>query len=129
MSTVLPYASRGLPNDVHARVLRYLLLGWRPDMIAEECKIFRSTVYTIESCLLQHGSIRTPYWKTLGRPRWLTIADEDALFEVLLHEGWMYQDEIVHWLWYECSVSVSRSTVSRMLKRRGWNRKELRRIS
>ena len=63
------------------------------------------------------------------RPRKLTAADEDAVLDLLLREGWRQQDEIVFWLWCERGVLVSRSTVSRILKRRNWTQKEIRRIS
>jgi len=78
---------------------------------------------------MRYGSIRRPHYRVLGRPRKLCQADEDAMFELLLSEGWHYQDELVHWLWHEHGASVDRSTVSRVLKRRGWTRKILRRIA
>lgn len=57
------------------------------------------------------------------------MADEDALLDLLLREGWRHQEEMVFWLWCERSVLVNRSTVSRVLKRRNWTQKELRRLS
>ena len=79
--------------------------------------------------LLRYGSIRAPAVRKLGRPRRLTTADEDAVLELLLSEGWRQQEEIVFWLWCERGVLVHQSTVSRMLKRRKWTQKELCRIS
>jgi transposase len=61
--------------------------------------------------------------------RKLTSADEEAVLELLLVEGWRHQDEIIFWLWCERGVLVNRSTISRMLKRRKWTQKELCRIS
>jgi transposase len=119
---------RGLPLSTKTRVLRFLLLGWSPHAIAAECRIHLRTVYKLSTSLLLYGSIRQPRLRTLGRPRKLTVADEEALLE-LLTEGWRRQDEIVYWLWMEREVLVSQSTVSRLLKRRKWTRKELRRIS
>jgi len=81
------------------------------------------------STLLQYSSIRAPAIRKLGRPRRLTAADEDAVLDMLLSEGWRRQEEIIFWLWCERGVLVYQSTVSRMLKRRKWTQKELRRIS
>jgi hypothetical protein len=41
----------------------------------------------------------------------------------------LYLDEMEYWLLAERSVRVSKSTISRVLKRNGWTRKEIRRIS
>jgi len=59
----------------------------------------------------------------------LSKADEIALFEYLMAEGWRQQDEMVYWLWHERGALVSRSTVSRVLKYNKWTWKEIRRIS
>lgn len=105
------------------------MLGWSEAKIAEECRVHSSTVYRIRNNLVSYGSVRKPYYRQLGRARKLSKADEDALFEWLLYEGWRNQDEVVFWLWQERDVIVSQPTVSRLLKRRNWTRKELRRIS
>ncbi|KAI9859032.1 MAG: hypothetical protein M1813_007160 [Trichoglossum hirsutum] len=86
-------------------------------------------VYNQVSNFLRYSSIKAPGLRKLGRPRGLTNADEEAVLELLLTEGWRRQDEIVFWLWCERNVLVSQSMVSRMLKRRKWNQKELRWIS
>jgi len=121
--------SRTLPPSKRADILRYLLLGWHPDDIATACGVAVRTVYTIQSNLMRYGSPTRPQLLKLGRPKRLTDADTKALLEWLLIEGWRLQDEIVYWLWNERGVIVSQSTVSRMLKRNKWSRKELRRIS
>src|SRR5436309_1825917 len=51
------------------------------------------------------------------------------MLQLLLSEGWLHQDEIIFWLWCERAALVSQSTISWMLKRWKWTRKELRRIS
>ncbi len=76
-----------------------------------------------------HGSIRVPPLRRLGRPRKLTSADEEVLLGLLLSEGWRQQKELVFWLWCERNLLVHRSTVSRVLKRRKWTQRELRRLS
>jgi transposase len=106
-----------------------MLLGWDIEAISKECHVAVRTVYRIQSNLLRHGSIRPPQFRQLGRARKLSSADEEALLHYLLREGWQQQQEMVWWLYHERDVLVNCSTVSRMLKRRGWSRKELRRIS
>ncbi|KKA22574.1 hypothetical protein T310_3365 [Rasamsonia emersonii CBS 393.64] len=121
--------TRGLSPVKRAQILRYLLLGWRPDNIASECHVAVRTVYNIQNNLMRYGSVCRPHYRQLGRAHKLSDADEEALFQYLLSEGWRSQDELVYWLWHERGVSVSQSTVSRLLKRRNWTRKQLRRIS
>ena len=70
-----------------------------------------------------------PRYRQLGRSPKLSEADKQALFECLLREGWRQQDEMVYWLFYERGVNVHQSTVSRLLKKKGWTKKEVRRIS
>ena len=91
----------------------------------------QQTVYTVENNLMRYGSVRKPLYRKLGRAQKLSKADETALFEYLMAEGWRQQDEMVYWLWDERGPGalVSRSTVSRVLKRNKWTRKEIRRIS
>ena len=110
-------------------MLRYLLLGWDIKNIAEQCNVSQQTVYTVENNLMRYGSVHKPLYRKLGRARKLSKADETALFEYLMVEGWRQQHEMVYWLWHERGALVSRSTVSRVLKRNKWTRKEIRRIS
>src|SRR5439155_17855105 len=123
------FSPRGLSRPLRVRILRFLLLGWPAHDIAAECRVHPATVYRMARNLLQYGGIRAPAVRKLGRPRRLTTADEDTVLELLLSEGWRQQEEIVFWFWCERGVLVHQSTVSRMLKRRKWTQKELRRIS
>ena len=79
-------------------VLRLLLLGWSPHRIAVECRVSLATIWRYTTNLLSFGSISAPSLRHLGRPRKLTAADEDAVLDLLLCEGWRQQDEIVFWL-------------------------------
>src|SRR6267378_7708895 len=110
-------------------VTRYLLLGWKCKAIATECGISSRSVYRIQENLMRYGSVRKPHCRTLGRAKKLSKADEEALFEYLLHEGWRQQDEIKYWLWHKREVDINQSTISRLFKRRKWSRKHLKRIS
>ena len=105
-ATLLPatFPPRGLSRPLRVRVLRFLLLKWSPHDIAAECRVHPATVYRMARNLLQYGGIRAPAVRKLGRPRRLTTADEDAVLELLLSEGWRQQEEIVFWLWCERGV-------------------------
>ena len=78
---------RGLSPSKRAQILRYLLLGWRPGAIAEECGVCQHVVYKMKENLMRYGSIRRPQYRSLGRPSKLTEADKNALLESLLREG------------------------------------------
>lgn len=56
-------------------------------------------------------------------------ADENALFENLQSQGWRDQSEMVKWMVDERGVIVSRSTISRLIKRRQWSQKNVAQIS
>jgi transposase len=106
--------------------MRFLLLGWEPQLIADREGCSRSAVYNVMKNLKKHGSIRKPPTKRLRKPP--KIADEDAkaLFEQLVCAGWMYQDEIAKWLLVERGVKVNHQTVSNFLCSCGWNWQTLR---
>ena len=92
------FPSRSLSRQLRVRILYLLLLGWPAHAIAADCRVHLSTVYNQANNLLRYGSIKAPGLRKLGRPRKLTAADEEALLELLLAEGWRRQDEIVFWL-------------------------------
>ena len=91
-----PQKPRGISADKCAQMLRYLLLGWDIKNIAEQCNVSQQTVYTVENNLMRYGSVRKPLYHKLGRARKLSKADETALFEYLMAEGWRQQDEMVY---------------------------------
>ena len=121
--------ARGLSQSLRRRFIRFMLLGWSPHDIAAECRVHIATAYRYIRNLRLYGSPRGLAVCKLGRPRKLTRADEEALLELLLMEGWRFLDEMVYWLWCERGVLVNKSTISRALRRKNWTRKELRRIS
>jgi transposase len=129
IATAFKPRPNALPPAKLAEYTRLLLLGWKPNAIAQTLKISRTKAYKFEENLLRYGSLRAPRSAKQGRPCKLTKADEKALFEYLLSEGWRQQDELVYWLWNERDVKAHQSTVSRVLSRNGWSQKELKRIS
>ena len=125
----LPPSNRGLEPEKRAEILRFLLLAWPPKEIATYVGVCTQTVRNVETNLLQHGSVIKPRFGKLGRPSRLTLADKEALKTELISHGWMYQDEMVNWLFIERGVVVHRSTISRLLKIEGWCQKTLRPLS
>ena len=124
-----PQNHRGLPQHKRAEIVQLLFLGWKPDCIAKTVQVSQSTVERIEKNLAKYGTVTQPHCCRLGRPKRLTEADKEAVFSMLLEEGWRQQEEIVYFLKHERGIEVHRSTVSRLLKHEKWSQKELQRIS
>ena len=123
------HSSHGLLSSTRAKVLRYLLLGWRAEDIVDECDVSRQTVYDIQANIMRYEYTTNSWYQLLGRPSKLTVADQKTLLDWLLHEEWRYQNEMIFWLWNECDVLVDQSTLSRLLKHNCWSWKKLRQIS
>ena len=109
--------THGHHPETIAKVIRLIQLNWKPKAIQNATNVAPRTIYRWESNILAYGSAVNPFGVPMGRPQSLTIADEDALLQTLLHDGWMQQDEMIHWLREERGVSIDQSTVSRLLKR------------
>jgi transposase len=117
------------PTSDFAKVVRFLLLGWEHAPIERLTGVPTGTIERWHRNLRRYGTPLPPHRQAIGRPKRLTKADEDALLAHLLAAGWKYQDEMIAWLAHERDVEVSQSTISRVIKRRRWSRKEIRRIS
>ena len=76
--------SCSLSHPLQLCVLRFLLLGWALHAIAADCHVGTQTVYLMASNLLHHESVKSLSFCTLRCPRRLTIANEDAVLEMLL---------------------------------------------
>lgn len=113
-----------LPASVRSKIIRYLLLHWRPDAIAAEVHCGVSTVYVIQENLFIYGSPSRPRLRQTGAPRKVSKAAEDDLICWLEEQPWAQQSEMVWYLWEEWGMQVHRSTISRILKRRGWKEKK-----
>ncbi len=66
---------------------------------------------------------------TSGRPRKLNRIHQQALLEYLEQRPTAFQDEMSWFLWDQFQLVVAESTISRALKRLGWNRKKAVRIA
>jgi len=72
-----------LAPALRARILRFLLLGWRPDAIALEVYCSTRVVYNIEENLFMYGSLFRPQFRTKGAPRKITEAAKNSMAEFL----------------------------------------------
>jgi transposase len=123
------WKTHGHSREVMRRAMRGFLLGWRIEDVSKDTGVKPRTLRSWRLNLLRYQSMNRPPLAALGRPHKLTGEDEDAVLEHLLRNGWMMQDEIIHWLENERGVVVSQPTISRLLKAKGWSRKKIARIS
>jgi len=127
----LPQSSKHGQSYARRRsdILALLLLGIPLKEIQTRVGVAYMTVLRVHQNLMKYGSVRPPRFRTLGRRPKLTPADKIALLTELCEHGWMDQEEMVFWLHMERDIRVHQSTVSRMLTKEGWNKKNLRVIS
>ena len=88
-----------------------------------------SSIKRISNNILRYGGVVPPRIRKLGRAKILTSGDRAALFAWLRQEGWHSLAEMAHFCSQERGVEVSKSTLSRVLRREGWSRKSLERLS
>jgi hypothetical protein len=72
-----------------------MLLGWDDEKIANEVHCHPWTVKQACRNLQLYDSYKKPRYRLLGAPQRVSDADEAALLQWLLEEGWRYQDEII----------------------------------
>ena len=106
-----------LPPHIRSRIVRYLLLHWRPDNIAEEVHCHIATVYRIQENLFVYGSAYRPQFRPKGAPRVIHDAAAESLAGYIERQPWAMQKEMVWYLWEEWGINVHRATISRTLKR------------
>jgi transposase len=111
-----------------AKVVRYLLLQWRPDDIAREVHCHVNTIYNLRRNLWMYGMSSKSSVRTRGSPHKMTKATEDLL-QFLTRNPLSDQGEMGWFIWEECGIRVSQPTISRFLKRVRWSRKKARRVS
>ena len=71
--------------------------------------------------LYRYGTSSKPYFRASGCPRKVTVAAERGLLAALAERPWLSQNEMLWYFWEEWGVNIHQSTVSRLLKRAGWN--------
>jgi hypothetical protein len=70
--------------------MRFLLLGWEPQLIANCESCSRGAVYNVIRNLKEYDSTQKPPTKKLGKPPKITDKNTEALFKQLVCTGWMY---------------------------------------
>ncbi|KAK7177519.1 hypothetical protein PSPO01_16431 [Paraphaeosphaeria sporulosa] len=110
------YLDRGLSTRTRNNVERFLSLGWHPNAVATRERCSLHAVRNVKENLDKFANTRHPLQRKLGRPSAISDENGEALFDELVHSGWMYQDEIVQWLAIERDCRVSRQAVQRYLK-------------
>ena len=81
-------AGNSLPPAMRSRIVRLLLLHWKPDTIAAEVHCGTSTVYEIQANLFMYGSPYRPQFRPKGGPRKLYTAAEESLIKYLEDQPW-----------------------------------------
>ena len=117
-----------LPQPIRTQIVRLIVLGWRPDEIAEKLNCGIRTVYTIKKNLLTYGAPSKPHDRPLGAPSRITSAAGDGLIEYLTRRPSADQREMVRYLWGEWGIRCHQSTVSRFIKKVNASRKKGQRI-
>ncbi len=111
-----------------SKILRLLLLHWAPWAIAEEVHCCPATVYNIQENLFMYKSPFRPQFRPKGAPRKVFKAAENGLIVYLEDQPWAMQKEMVWYIWEEWGINVHQSTISRIVKRRGWSIKKGQRV-
>ncbi len=92
---------RSLDTSIRSKIVRLLLLHWRPLAIAEEVHCHFDTVYNIQENLFIYHSPCRPQFRPKGAPRKVFPAAEDSLITYLEQQPWAMQKEMVWFLWEE----------------------------
>jgi transposase len=96
--------------------------------IANDARCSTRAIYRIQKNLRCFGSTKAPS-NGVGRPRSITPPILDALCKHLLEKPWLYQDEMVDWVWDHFQVHVTIYSIKRALDSRGWTKKKIGRIA
>lgn len=115
--SAMGHSTRALPPAIRSKMLRLLLLNWRPDAIAQEVHCHVTTVYRMQENMLMYGSPMAPHRRQEGRPRKMCQAAEESLTEYLTRHPTASHKELQRFLREEWTVIVSLATVSRAIKR------------
>lgn len=118
-----------LSPTLRTRIVRLLVLGWSPDLIAVEVRCSVSLVYRIRQNLQMYGTPFVPRLRQSGRPNSLSPAALEGLVEYVERYPTAHQKEMRWFLWEEFGVVAHQSTVSRALHKLDITRKKAQRIS
>ena len=101
---------------------------WKPSAVAERVRCHPVTAHRWERNIQVYGSLNPHRHGIRGRPRRLTSAAKEALFEYQSRYPWAYQDELACFLEEEWAIQVSRQTIGRLLKENRLSRQQLQRV-
>ena len=95
-------------KTAHKRALayKYLSQGFTIEDVVTHAGLSRPSVYRLHRNVLTFGSMLKPRLRVFGRPSKFTSADKQAPYDELAAHGWMFQDEMVHWLDVERGIHV-----------------------
>ena len=118
------------PPSIWAKIVRYLLLCWRSNVIVREIACYLVIVYRIQKNLfLYDDSCRfQSIHHVKGRSDVIHTEAQKSLIQYLEKQFYLQQNEMMWFLWEEWNLHVHRSTISRMLKKREWNNKKAHRL-
>ena len=103
-------------DSVRNTIETCLRAGVEPLQIASEVRVSHQWVYQLRQTLNAFDTVSPPHLGVQGRPRKVTAEAEQDLLDFLDDNPSAYQDEIVEFLLSEFGISVSVSTVCRLLK-------------
>jgi hypothetical protein len=84
-----------IPASINSKIVRYLLLHWRPDAIAAEVHCGLTTVYRVQPNLFVYGqSIRLKFL-TKDPPHRICKSAENAQIHYLEEQPWTQQSEMI----------------------------------
>lgn len=119
----MPIKGKHLDELTKLKIVRYILLGWRPEAIAEEIGCSNQSVRRIEkNWVLYSQTSKTPVNK--GRPCKIPKEAVDDLFAwidsfVSTEERlFLHQSEMQKYIKQKYDITVTKPTISRLLDRR-----------
>ncbi|WPG98711.1 Hypothetical protein R9X50_00150500 [Acrodontium crateriforme] len=110
-----------MPEQVIACIRTRLAEGESCRTIARAIGISKTTVAKVGRRLRAGGPVYSDH--TVARkPRSLNTEQEEWVLNVLAHEPTLFAKELTRMVFDEFSIQVHRTTILRMLQRRGWMR-------
>ena len=103
-------------ESVRNSVKTCLAAGVKPIEIASKLRVSHQWVYKLQERLDAFGTVSPPHPSVQGRPRKIHQAAREGVADLLEQNNTVYQDEIVDFLAEEYGITISQSTVSRLLK-------------
>src|SRR6266536_4976174 len=115
---------------LRSKAVRYLLLDWQAERIADELHCSAVSIYRIQTNMWRYkGSPTRSRLRKIGRPRDITVAARKGLEAYLYRFPIASQYEMRWFLWEKYGIAVSQPTICRALKDMRWSRKKAQRVS